>query len=110
VTHKNLKALSDAVKERHRNFSVAEINDHSLRLAVNEGTCDWHIHRNSDELFAILEGSLRIEFSEEASGTLGPGDIYSVSKGTVHRTIAQGRTVNLCFEYSNAETEFVQSP
>ena len=101
---KNLKALSDAVRDRHRNFVVDEVNDSCLRLAVNEGTYEWHHHPNSDELFVVLEGELRVEFQEQDARVLKPGDTLTVPRGVIHRTIARGRTVNLCFEKTASDT------
>ncbi len=104
---KNLKILSDSVNSSHENFVVSEINDSCLRLAVNEGEYPWHFHPETDELFMILEGELVIEFKDRPPVTLKPEDTYLVKKGLIHRTIAKGRTVNLCFEKTESETEFV---
>lgn len=103
----NLKALSDAVSAAYANFPVAEVNDHCVRVAVNrDAEYPWHSHPDSDELFVVLKGELTIEFKADAAVTLLPGDFFTVATGKVHRTIARGRTVNLCFESSNAKTVF----
>ena len=102
---KNLNILSNAVTALHKNFVLDEVNNHCLRMAVMDGkTYPWHSHPNSDELFLILEGELIIEFKEGGSVVLGPGDVHKVQAGKIHRTIAVGRTVNLCFESTSAET------
>ena len=106
----NVKRLSDSISEKYKNFIVSEINDACLRLAVNEGVYEWHRHPDSQELFFVLEGELRIEFARRDFVTLGPGDVFTVAAGEVHRTIAVGRTVNLCFELTRAQTEFMPSP
>ncbi len=106
----NLKRLSDSITEKYKNFIVSEVNDACLRLAVNEGTYDWHRHPDSQELFMVLEGELRIEFAQRDAVILLPGDVFTVPAGEVHRTIAIGRTVNLCFELTEAQTEFVSMP
>lgn len=104
----NLKRLSDAVKERRKNFVVASVNDSVLRLAVNEeGIYDWHNHPNSDELFLVLEGELMVEFKGQPALTLRPGETLTVPAGMFHRTITRARTVNLCFELAKAETVFL---
>ena len=107
---KNLKALSDAVTETHKNFIVGEVNDSCLRLAVNQGIYDWHHHSNSDELFVVLEGELRVEFRDRPAVTLKSGDTLTVSAGVIHRTIAEARTVNLCFEKTASDTVFDGKP
>ncbi|GED04171.1 hypothetical protein BAT02nite_38150 [Bacillus atrophaeus] len=52
----NLISMANEIKGRYANFSVSEVNDHCLRLAVFTGEYDWHVHPESDELFIILEG------------------------------------------------------
>lgn len=104
---KNLKKLSDAVTLSHDNFIVSEINDSCLRLAVNEGEFPWHYHPDSDELFIVLEGELEIEFHDKPTVILRQEDTFLVPEGTVHRTIAHGRTVNLCIEKTASDTVFI---
>jgi mannose-6-phosphate isomerase-like protein (cupin superfamily) len=105
---KNLKSLSDAVTKSHENFLVSKINDNCLRLAVNEGEFPWHYHPDSDELFIVLEGELTIEFHDKSTVTLKPQDTFLVHKGITHRTIATGRTVNLCIEKTESDTIFAK--
>ena len=62
------------------------------------GEFRWHSHPDSDEIFIVLEGEFHIDL-EEKSEVLGPGDCFVVSKGTLHRTRAVGRTVNLTIEH-----------
>ncbi|WP_371873902.1 cupin domain-containing protein [Dictyobacter arantiisoli] len=103
----NLTELSQAITERYRNFVVNEVNESCLRLAVMEGEYPWHRHPGADELFLILEGELIIDFQEHETVTLHPNDIFTVPAGVVHRTRALQRTVNLCFEHTQATTEFI---
>ena len=105
LSHQDLKRLSDAVKEKHKNFVVSNMNDSSLRMAVNEDSiCDWHSHPGSDELFIVLEGELLVEFKDNVSFLLKPMETLTVPSGAIHRTTAKERTVNLCFESTNATT------
>ena len=104
---KNLIKLSDTVSKSHDNFIVSEINDSCLRIAVNEGEYPWHYHSNSDELFIVLEGELTIEFQDKPMVTLKPNDTCLVPKGLIHKTKANGRTVNLCFEKLDSDSVFI---
>ena len=108
LTSRNIKDLSDAVTEQRKNFVVDEVNDSCLRLAVNHEEYPWHFHSNSDELFVVLEGELTVEFRDRDSVTLRPNDSLLVPAGVVHKTCPRGRTVNLCFERTDAETQFVE--
>lgn len=100
----NLKTLSNAIIEPGLNFSVIEINDSCLRLAINEDTYAWHYHPNSDELFIVLEGELIVEFQDQDPVTLKPNDILLIPAGVVHQTRPNGRTVNLCVEQTYTQT------
>jgi mannose-6-phosphate isomerase-like protein (cupin superfamily) len=81
----------------YKNFVVAEINDHVLRIAVIDGEFHWHEHE-TDELFMVLEGELIIDLENNKTFKLLPGEIFNVPAHTQHRTRSNGKTVNLCFE------------
>ncbi|BDG78719.1 MULTISPECIES: cupin domain-containing protein [Bacillus] len=100
----NLLAIANEVKEKHANFSISEVNDHCVRLAVFTGEYDWHHHPDTDELFIVLEGELLIDFEDQETAVLKTNDSLLVPKGTIHRTRSYVRTVNLCVEHIHAET------
>jgi len=105
----NLKELSDGIAERYQNFVVNEVNESCLRLAVMTGEYPWHRHPGADELFLVLEGELTIDFKEHESVILRPNDIFTIPAGIIHRTRASSqRTVNRCFEHTNAPTEVIE--
>jgi mannose-6-phosphate isomerase-like protein (cupin superfamily) len=95
------------ISTEYRNVVLNRMNGGCLRLAVMSGKYPWHSHPHSDELFLAVEGSLVIELSDGRSLTLGPWQAVTVPAGTVHRTRAEVRTVNLCFEELAAETVFL---
>ncbi len=43
---------------------VAQMNDYHFKLARVEGDFTWYDHKDTDEVFIILERSLRIDFNE----------------------------------------------
>jgi mannose-6-phosphate isomerase-like protein (cupin superfamily) len=96
-----------AISEPYRNFVISRVNTSCLRLAVFNDTFRWHHHPTSDELFIVVEGTLAIDFEGGAELRLGPWQAVTIPAGTIHRTRAIGRTVNLCFEDLAAETVFV---
>ena len=104
---KNLKALSDQVHKAYDNFIVDNINDHCLRMAVMQGAYPWHYHSHTDELFMVLEGELKIEIKNNETVYLQPGQFITIPAGTIHKTSAVVRTVNLTFEKNAADTIFV---
>ena len=105
----NLKQLSDSVTERYKNFLVETTNSSCLRMSVNHGLYDWHVHDNSDELFIVMEGELQVELQDTQVFKLKPFDCLRVPKGTVHRTRSETRTVNLIFESIDMKTHFLKT-
>jgi mannose-6-phosphate isomerase-like protein (cupin superfamily) len=104
----NLKEEGAKVSEPYRNMVINKVNDSCLRLAVFEGEYRWHYHPTSDELFIVVEGCLVIDLEGGRELRLQPWESVTIPAMTVHRTRAIGRTVNLCFEESGAETIFVE--
>jgi len=106
----DLQAMQREVVEDYRNQVVLDINDACMRLSVFEGEYRWHFHPGTDELFLVMTGELHIEFEDGAEATLHEWQCLVVPAGTVHRTRAVGRTVNVTFERQAAETVFVDPP
>ena len=103
----DLQALQREVREAYRNQVLLNANGECLRLSVFEGEYRWHRHPDSDELFLVVAGELHIEFEFAPEVVLREWQCVVVPAGTVHRTRAIGRTVNVTFEHQGAETEFV---
>jgi hypothetical protein len=43
---------------------VAEMNDYQFKLAKLQGEFIWHCHDETDEVFIVIQGQLRIEFRD----------------------------------------------
>ena len=69
--------------------TVAEFNGHDVMVAKLHGEFVWHHHDDTDDLFLVLEGRVRIELRDGAV-ELGPGEMYVVPKGVEHRPVAGG--------------------
>lgn len=101
----NREALS--IEQPYKNFVVFNVNNHCVRMAVMQGEFRWYQHPRSDECFFVLEGGLEIDLADGRTFRLKPGEAFTIPAGVVHRTRAQARTVNLCFEDRNAYTDVV---
>ena len=99
-------AEAAAVTGDYRNQVLSRVNTSCLRLAVMTGEYPWHRHPDADELFLIVEGRLEIDLAGGPTLSLNPWQCVVVPAGTVHRTRAKGRTVNVCFEHVGAATVF----
>ena len=107
LVKKKLKEISDRVDRSYDNFILENVNDHCLRIAVMQGEYRWHYHENTDELFVVLEGELKIEIKDNDTVFLKPGEFITIPSKTIHKTSATTRTVNLTFEKNADDTIFV---
>lgn len=103
----DLHILQQDVAGGYRNQVVLDANDHCMRISIFEGVYRWHFHPDTDELFLVLAGELHVELDGGGDAVLHQGQCLVVPAGTVHRTRAVGRTVNVTFEKQGTETRFV---
>jgi len=83
----NLKKAAGGAMELFRYMEVGRLNDHMLNIvAVENRTLDFHVHEGSDEMFYVIEGSMRIEFDDRAVD-LSEGDFIIVPAGVRHRPV-----------------------
>ena len=73
---------------------VAHYNDNEVRLVKVEGEFVWHSHKDSDELFLILEGVLDMELRDRTI-RLHPGELFVVPRGIEHRPCAREGEVKM---------------
>ena len=74
------------------------MNDYQFKVAKIKGEFIWHNHKNTDEAFIIIEGSMKIALNDRIIN-LSEGDLYIVPKGVEHRPRTNGEIVyNLLFE------------
>jgi len=106
----DLQAEQAAITAEYDNRVLLDVDDHCIRLAVFEGEYRWHHHPDSDELFLVVVGTLEIDIDGGERITLAPWQAVVIPAGTVHRTRAVGRTVNVTFEGQGAQTVFVAPP
>ncbi len=66
---------------------IAEMNDYQFKLVKIKGEFVWHKHDDTDEVFIVLEGEMRIEF-RDGQVNLSPGEMFVVPKNTEHKPVA----------------------
>ena len=67
---------------------IAQIDDFQFKLAKLQGDFVWHSHPETDEVFIVLEGQLRIDF-RDGTTTLDKGEMLVVPKGVEHKPFAE---------------------
>ncbi len=67
---------------------IAEMNDYQFKLAKIKDEFIWHRHADTDEVFIVLEGAMKIEMPD-GEVTLESGEMFVVPKGVEHRPSAE---------------------
>jgi mannose-6-phosphate isomerase-like protein (cupin superfamily) len=80
---------------------VAQVNDLHIKVVKLKGDFVWHKHADTDELFLVHKGVLKIglrEAGREREVRVGAGEIFVVPKGVEHITAADEECEMLLIE------------
>jgi len=83
----NLAAKLSTFDEHWQPRTVATFNGHDIMVVKVKGEFVWHSHADSDDLFLVLQGRIRIDLRDGAV-ELGPGEMFIVPRGVEHRPVA----------------------
>lgn len=67
---------------------IAQLNDYHLKLAKVQGEFVWHDHPETDEVFLVVKGQLKILF-RDSEVILNEGEMFVVPKGVEHKPIVE---------------------
>jgi mannose-6-phosphate isomerase-like protein (cupin superfamily) len=100
--HMSYRSINFAQKlglfaEQWRPKVIAEMNDYQFKLVKLKGDFVWHDHKDTDETFIVIAGTLRIDFRDGAVH-VGKGEMYVVPKGTEHKPYAEDEVELLLIE------------
>jgi mannose-6-phosphate isomerase-like protein (cupin superfamily) len=84
----NLGEKFELFTEQWQPKVIAEMNDYQFKVVKLQGDFIWHDHKDTDETFIVIEGSLRIDFRDGAV-EIGPGEMFVVPKGVEHKPFAE---------------------
>lgn len=86
----NIKSKFGSINEYFSPKVIGEVNDVYVKIAKIKGDeIPWHNHKNEDELFYIIEGSLLFEIENEDSFTMTEGDLFIIKRGINHKVSAK---------------------
>jgi len=76
---------------------VGKMNDYFIKIAKVKGDFTWHHHDDSDEVFIVHKGTLKIDF-RDGSTELKTGQMFTVEKGKEHKPFAEQECRIILFE------------
>jgi mannose-6-phosphate isomerase-like protein (cupin superfamily) len=90
----NIDDLLDSFDDHWAPRILARVNDWKVVVVKVAGEFVWHTHRDTDELFLVLDGELDLHV-READGSarvvsLGTHDTFVVPRGVEHRPVSGG--------------------
>ena len=93
----NVKEKFSLFEEHWTPKIIGQLNGQDVKIAKVQGEFVWHNHKNEDELFYIIKGTLKIDF-EDGMRTLHAGDMLIIPKGVEHKPIAEEEVWIMLFE------------
>ena len=76
---------------------IGEVDDFYIKVAKVKGTFGRHAHAHEDEMFFVLQGSLRL-IMDAGDVVLNEGDMHVVPKGVSHNPVAEDECLVLLVE------------
>ncbi len=83
----NLKNKFSLFSDYWNPHIVGELNNSHIKLVKLKGEFIWHHHDEEDELFLVVEGTLRMKFREREA-IVREGEFIIVPRGVEHMPVA----------------------
>lgn len=94
----HLRSAVNSVDKLYVYDKVGQLNGHTLSVVnVENRTLDFHVHKDSDELFYVIEGGFHLE-TDEGLIEVNEGEFIIVPKGIRHRPVVKGLSRFLMIE------------
>ena len=84
----NLKEKHAAFDKKWHPHQIATVDNMQVLLAKIQGEFVWHAHKNEDELFQVLKGTLYMQFRDRTE-IVREGEIIVVPKGVEHNPMTK---------------------
>jgi len=100
----NLKGEAAKIQNLFEYKTIAKMNGHIFTLIkAKDRTLDFHTHQESDEVFYIVEGKMKLEFMDRTVH-LCSGEMCVVPKGTEHRPVCDTEVTVMLIEIDGTLT------
>jgi mannose-6-phosphate isomerase-like protein (cupin superfamily) len=76
---------------------IARMNDYHFKLVKLQGEFVWHDHKDTDEVFIVLEGDMVVHF-RDGEVPLRKGEMLVIPKGVEHKTSARAECCAMLVE------------
>ena len=93
----NIKAKFNLFKDHWSPKVIAEMNNYQFKLVKIKGEFIWHNHKDTDEVFIVIEGSMNIDFKNKTQ-LLKTGDMIVIKKGEEHKPYSKDECKVLIIE------------
>ena len=104
----NIKAEAAKIQNLFEYMTIAKMNGHVFTLVkVKDRTLEFHTHQDSDEVFYIVDGEMKLEFRDKIINlTSRPSpELHRTSRSVVQQPssfVAASNTCSVrCFLYSS---------
>ena len=67
---------------------VARMNEYHFKLVKFQGEFVWHDHKDTDEVFMVLDGEMTIHL-RDGEVPVRKGEMFVIPKGVEHKTSAE---------------------
>jgi mannose-6-phosphate isomerase-like protein (cupin superfamily) len=79
---------------------ITELNGQQVKISKVKGEFVWHDHKNEDELFFIIKGTLKMMFRDKTV-EVKEGEMIVVPMGVEHKPVADEEVWMILFEPNN---------
>ncbi len=93
----NLQKKFSLFSEQWAPKIVAQVNEYQVKIARIEGDFPMHRHEETDELFFVVQGAIRMDF-EDRQVPVAEGEMIVVPRGVLHRPHADAEARIMMFE------------
>ncbi len=83
--------------ERWEPKVIAEMNEYQFKLVKVKGEFVWHSHKDTDETFIIIKGTMKIDLCSTTI-KLNQGEMVVVPKGIEHKPYAESECMVMIVE------------